>query len=91
METPGLGLRIAAGVLAAVCVPFAVTGMYRVLPIEMPFALWALLPFALLALLAVWVWRSTRWKSVAVGILSGLVVYGVALTVVVYEFSSAPF
>ena len=83
------GFRVVLGILAGVLVPFAVTGVYR-LDFDLPLPLWFALPFALLAALAFGLWRFTEWKSVAIGIISGSLIYGLALTLLLYLMGRGP-
>lgn len=75
--------RVAVGVAVASLVPFFVTGFYRVTDLS-PVVLYLALPFVLLTAITLSVWR--RWRNVGVGILSGSLIYGVFLLVLLYSF-----
>ena len=77
------------GTVSALFVPFLVTGVYRI-GFELPFWLEAVLPFVLLSVLALWLWRFTQLKSVALGIVGGSLIYGVALTLIIIIWSRGP-
>jgi len=87
MDGSSRTFRIAIGALSAVWVPFGVTALYRLLPAGLSYPMWTAFPFLAIGIIAVLTWRFTKWKSAGIGMLTGLVVYGVFLTWLLWVFS----
>lgn len=80
------------GVLAALATPFAVTGIYRLLPESATTWLWTLAPFVALGLVALALWITPAVpRSVSVGIGVGLVAWGLFLAWLIGMMASTPF
>lgn len=79
--------RIGLAILTAVCVPFVVTGMYRLTArFDEPEWFWTSLPFALLGAAPVLIRQRSTWKPVASGIVMGSVFYGLFLIWLLSQF-----
>lgn len=77
------GISVAWAAMAALSVPFIVTGFYQVsdqVPSSLPFAIIALVGIALLA--------QRRARSIGVGLLVGAVVYAFALLLLLMHVGS---
>lgn len=82
---------ILLGVLAFIATPFAVTGIYRVLPESAPYWLWSGFPFAVLGLFAVVLWFvASVPRSVSIGIGVGLVAHALLLMVLFMQLEASP-
>jgi hypothetical protein len=66
--------EVAWALAAFAATPFAITGLYRVMPSAMPG--WKFFPFALVGTAAVgWGWRFWKWRTVAATVVAAELVW----------------
>lgn len=80
------------GVLGGLAIPFAVTGIYRILPDSVPGGFWLSTPFVVLALVAggLWLLPSVP-RSISGGIRVGLVAWAAVLAWLIGSLAATPF
>lgn len=85
-------VKVIRGILAAVAVPFVVTGIYRlshhlVSDSNAGLLIWLSTPFILVLAGALWIARSRKtWRDIAAGLAMGAVVYALALAFILWQF-----